>query len=123
MDWSSLGLGVLGYVFPVLAIILTSLAAWGLQRLAVKFGIDINLKRDAAIRFAVRAAIAGAEEWAARKLKLDDQKVHASEKLAWVKKVIEAQWPKLLPDDLDRIIDEELATMRGVGATGDKTVE
>ena len=119
MDWKSLGIQVLSYMLPVIAAVLTSLTTWGLSLLAKKWKIDLNLSQDAAIRIAIRAAIGGAEEWASRKLKLDAKAgVSGAEKAQWVIAVVEKQWPNLTPAELDRMIDEELSAISGVGATG-----
>lgn len=122
MDWGQLGLDILSYVFPVLAAVLVAVASWGLSKLGKKWGIEVDLAKDAAVRQAIRIAIGGAEEWAARKLKLEDKKVQGAEKAKWVHDVVSRMFPKLFPDDLDRMIDEELAAMSGVGATGDVVV-
>ena len=124
MDWSGIGLQLLSYLLPVIAAVLTALSSWGLTLLAKKWKIDLDLTKDAALRLALRAAIGGAEEWAARKLKLDPEAaVDGAEKAKMVKGIIEAKWPKLTPAELDQLIDEELAATKGVGATQDRVVQ
>lgn len=111
------GQQLLAYLIPILGSLLAAVATWAITRLAQKYGVDLNLKRDTAIRSTIRSAILGAEEWAARKAKVE-RKPEGSEKAAYVSKLIQAKWPKLLPEDLDRLIDEELARTPGTGATG-----
>lgn len=117
MDWANLGLTILSYLLPVAALVLTTLLSWGMTYLGRRYKVQLDLTQDAALRVAVRAAIGGAEEWGARKLKIQGKRVPSAEKAAWVKKAVTSQWPKLLPEDLDRLLDEEIAAMHGVGAT------
>lgn len=107
---------------PALAALLAAFVLWGVQRLAKKWGIEIKAEETAALRVAVRAAIGGAEEWAAQQLKLDRKvKPGGAAKLDYVRKRIRQQWPELLPADLDAIVHEELAATYGAGATGEVT--
>ena len=122
MDWKHLGIQILGYLLPVMAALLTALGSWGLTMLAKKFGLDIDLRKDAMIRNAVRNGIAAAEEWGQRQIKDEDNGPSGAAKLEWAKGLIMKQWPKMLPEDLDRMLDEELAQMQGPGATGDKAL-
>lgn len=113
---------IMGYILQGLAALISAMILVGLQRLAKRFNLQLSEREQAMVRGAVRKAIAGAEEWAARELKANRQPVAGVQKAARVKGMVTAQWPKLLPDDLDRMIDEELAAMSGVGATGDRVV-
>jgi hypothetical protein len=123
MDWKTFGISLASYLLPVIAAILSALAAYGLRYLAKKWKIDLDLAQDAAIRTAVRSAIAGAEEMASRKLKLEPGKaVPGSEKAQWVFDRVNQMFPDLININLHKMIDEELAQIRGVGATGDRVV-
>lgn len=122
MDWGELGLEILSYLLPVIAAVLTGLISWGLTKLVKKWGIQLDLTKDAAIRRSIRAAIGGAEEWSANKLKLEDKSVSGAEKARWVHTQVSKLWPDLVPDDLDGFVSEELSSMRGVGATGNRVV-
>jgi len=120
MDWSQLGIDIMSYLLPVIAVIITALASWALTLLAKKLGVQVDMTKDAAIRRAVRMSIGGAEEWAARKMGTDEsKKPEGVEKADWVKRQMNSMWPNLLPEELDRYIDEELAAVPGAGATGD----
>jgi hypothetical protein len=119
--WYQIWHGALEYLLPGCAVLLTALASWGLKRLATKLGLQVDLTQAAALRQAVRAAIGAAEELAAKKLKLDD-KSESMDKLGWVISTLDKQWPKMAPDDLERMIHEEIASMSGVGATGEKVI-
>jgi hypothetical protein len=113
---------IMGYVLQGLAALISAMILVGLQRLAKRFNLQLSEREQAMVRGAVRKGIAGAEEWAARELKAHRQPVAGVQKAARVKSMVAAQWPKLLPEDLDRMLDEELAAMAGVGATGDRVV-
>ena len=106
--WSGLLPTVLAYLLPILAAFLSGLAGWVLLLLKRKTGIDIDTARDGAIRTAVRAAIHGAEEWAARQAKVGQTKPDGAAKLQWVLNAVRAQWPTAIPVDLARVVDEEL---------------
>jgi len=122
MDWGQLGMDIMSMLLPVIAALLTAVITWGLSKLAKKWGINLDLTKDATIRVAIRTAIGGAEEWAERKWKIDGKKPEGAEKAKWVHDQVSALWPTLLPDNLDGMIDEELAAMSGVGATEDHVV-
>jgi hypothetical protein len=116
------GMTLLSYLLPVIAAVLTGLISWGLSKLFKKWGIDLDLTKDATVRSAIRTAISGAEEWSERKLKIEGKKPEGAEKAKWVHAQVSRMWPKLLPNDLDGMIDEELSLMSGVGATGDRVI-
>ena len=122
MDFGKLGMDLLSLLLPVIAAVLSGLIAWGLTKLTKKWGINLDMTKDAALRIAIRTAIGGAEEWAERKWNIDGNKPEGAEKAKWIHDQVSALWPTLIPDSLDRMIDEELATMKGVGATGDTVV-
>ena len=114
---------IMGYVLQGLAALIAAMILVGLQRLQQRFRLQLTEREQDMIRQAVRRGIAGAEEWAARELKTKRAPVAGVQKAARVKDMVAAQWPNLLPADLDRMLDEELATMPGVGATGARTVD
>jgi len=116
------GMDLLGILLPVLAAVLTAVVSWAISKLAKKWGIQLDMSKDAAMRTAIRTAIGGAEEWAERKWKIDCNRSKGAEKAKWVHDQVSALWPTILPDNLDNMIDEELAAMSGVGATGDTVV-
>jgi len=110
---------LLEQVIPVLGTILGSLACWGALMLAKKLGLDVSEKNEASLRSAVRYGIGHAEEWAASKAKLEVIKpVDGAAKLSFVMEELKKRYPKLLPDELKRLIHEEIAFIQGVGATG-----
>ena len=112
----------LSYMLPIFASILATLAAYALALLGKKIGVEVDLTKDAAIRVGIRKLIGAAEEWAARKAKVEE-KPEGKDKARYVLDLAAKQWPKLLPDDLERILDEELASTKGVGATGESAVK
>ena len=113
---------VFSYVLQGLATLIGAFALVGVQRLARRFGLQISDRENEMLRAAVRNGIAGAEEWAARELKIRGVQVAGVQKLDRVKNAVTAAFPKLIPADLDRMVDEELAQMPRVGATGDRVV-
>lgn len=118
MDFGQLGLEVLQAMLPIITTVLTAFAVQGLRLLSKKFKLDIDLTNDAILRIAIRSAIGGAEEWAARELKLDGKStIVSSDKVALVRGVIKAKYPDLTSEEFDTLLDEELAAMEGVGAT------
>ena len=119
--WQNLGVQLFGYMLPGIAGVLVALLSWLLLLGARRLGLNIDLARDSMIRGAVRAAIAGAEEWAARKLKAGS-KTGGAEKLQWAIDQLRERYPGALPDELRRMVDEELGLMIGVGATGDQAI-
>jgi hypothetical protein len=108
---------ILGALLPVLAAFLAGLLAWVLSIVARKLGISLDLAKDAAVRGAIRAAIGGAEEWAARRLKAGEPAASGADKLSWVLNAVSERFPGLVPDNLRRMVDEELAALPKVGAT------
>ena len=104
-----------------------------------KMGMDIKLTENHIIREAIRKGIGAAEEWAQDEaMKLlgrgdsidgeDSNLPSPSAKIGFV--VTAAQYSlkmqgikNVLPEDLRLIIQEEIAFMPGVGATGDNLLE
>ena len=107
MDWSDIGGMVLSQVIPVIGAVLAGLFSWGLNYVIRKWKLDWLAAHEGAIRSSVRSAIHGAEEWAARKAKTEVD-VSGEEKAKLVHGWLSKKYPELLPDDLDRYIDEEL---------------
>ncbi len=114
MDWTE----VWAQVLPPLTALLVAFIMWGLRKLFKKIDWDVTVKQDAALRELIRAAIGGAEELAAKALKVDETKVGGAEKLDWVREQVTKLWPDAIPADLDGLIHQELARIYGVGATG-----
>lgn len=108
---------ILDQLLPVVAIILISLASWGLKLLIIKLKLNVDMTKDSIVRQSVRAAIGAAEEWAARELKLTEKKKSGAEKAEFAKAIIKDLFPDFLPKQLDIYLDEEIAKMEGVGAT------
>ena len=58
---------VIGEIIPVLSALLTAVATYGVALLAKRFKLQLGDEHKLVVRLAVRKAISGAEEWAARK--------------------------------------------------------
>lgn len=110
-------------LLPVLTAVLTALAIYGLGLLAKRFKIQLADEHQAILRLAVRKAISGAEEWAARKAGVESDPIEGSKKAQWVHARLKDMYPNLAPDELDKMIDEELGAIKGVGASGEKALD
>lgn len=110
-------------LLPVLSAILTALAAYGVSLLAKRLKLHLADEHQAILRLAVRKAISGAEEWAARKAGVSQDRVAGAQKAKWVHNRLNSMFPDLTPDELDKMIDEELGAIKGVGASGEKALE
>lgn len=122
MDWGQLGIETLSYLLPIVAAVLSALSSWALVALKKKWNLEVDITTDAAIRTSIRAAIAGAEEWAARKMKAEGKPAQSASKAKWAWDTVSKVWPKLKEGDFAELLDQELALMMGVGATGNKIV-
>jgi hypothetical protein len=109
---------ILAQLLPVAACVVAAFASWALQRLAKRWKLDIDLRKDTAIRVATRQVIFGVEEWAAKKLKVEHKPVEGAEKGLKALAIMRSLFPDLLAEDLDRILHEELGMTPGMGASG-----
>jgi hypothetical protein len=117
------GTTLLSYLLPVLATALATLMSMALAKLIQRLGLHLTAEQDILLRSGVRSAIRGAEEWAAREMKLvPGRTIEGSEKASWVISRILADYPDMTATDVSKFIDEELANMAGVGATGYRVV-
>jgi len=110
-------------LLPVFGALLTAFSSYAVTLVARRLKIRLADEEQAMLRGAVRKAIAGAEEWAARKANLDTDPVAGARKAQWVHERIKENFPKVAPDELDRLLDEELAMIADVGATKEKKLE
>lgn len=117
--WSEL----LGYVIMSLGTILVALASWAVKKLSDKLGFELDEQKEEALRAQVRRAIGHAEEWARRRAKAGEGVTDGGEKLKFVLAIMERLAPNLTPDDLDRLIHEEIAFLRNVGASGNVLID
>lgn len=121
----SFGSFMLSEIVPILITlgiaIVVALAVWGTKKLADKLGVENSVLLEQSIRDVVRFAIAGAEEAIQRKDKddwySDENRSKGADKAQWVVDRVMEQFPNLAPKSIEQYIDEELAQMRGVGAT------
>ena len=111
MDWLDIGGVVLGHVLPVLGSVLAALIGWGLRYVIQRWKLDWLAAHEAGIRSSVRAAIHGAEEWAARKAKAD-LAPSGAEKALVVHRWLTKKYPDVLPEELEQLVDEELGLSR-----------
>ncbi len=117
MDWAALGSTAASYILPVLEIVLIIVARLLYQWAKKRFDLDISERTDAQIRLAIRNGARGLEELAAKKLKVEpDSDGLDKAKLLWAQ--IEKKWPDLTSDEFDTMLNEELAYMDGMGASG-----
>lgn len=118
-----LGKEMMAELLPVMGAILTAVVTYSVSLLAKRFKIQLNDEHQMLVRFAVRKAISGAEEWAARKANVETQPVDGAQKAVWVKSRLKAMFPKMTSEQLDAMIDEELGAIKGVGATREKGLD
>ena len=118
-----LGKEMMAELLPVMGAILTAVVTYSVSLLAKRFKIQLNDEHQMLVRFAVRKAISGAEEWAARKANVETQPVDGAQKAVWVKGRLKAMFPKMTSEQLDAMIDEELGAIKGVGATREKGLD
>jgi len=112
---------VIEIVLPVLATVLTALGALVVQRLQQKFKVQLNDIEQKVVRGTIRKAIVGAEEWAARKMGHEGiDRVGGLEKADRVLSVVKKAYPKLEESEVMQLIDEEIATIEGLGSTMEK---
>ena len=105
---------VLSYLLPVLASVLAALASYAIRLLARRFKIELDAQAEAALRLAVRRTIFAVEELAARKLKVESK---PTDKGQAALSTLQALFPNMLPEELARILDEELGQTPGIGAS------
>ena len=110
-------------LLPVFGALLTALATYGSNLVLKRLGIKLKEDHQRMVLGMIRSGIAGAEEWAYRKAKIQGDPIAGVEKAKWVHERVKKSFPKLAPDELDLLIDEELAKMKSVGATGEKRLE
>ena len=106
---------ILSYLLPILASVLAGLASWAVKLLINKWGLEVDLTRDATTRRLIRAAIFAAEEVAARRLKVEGK---GTDKAKLVLDYLVKAFPKMLPEDLARMLDEEIGALPLIGASG-----
>jgi len=108
---------VFDLLLPTAGAVLSLLAGWLLLGLRRRLGLEIADAHAALIRGTVRRAIAGAEEWAAR-----EGGRGGLVKSAHAIAAVRVQYPKLPPSSACRLLDEELGSLPGMGASGDRAV-
>ena len=110
---------VLPPLIQMLGVLLCALSGYALRLLLRKFKIQLDDVVETSLRASVRGASRGAEEWAARELKVGRPKPLSEDKMDFAKNLVRQRWPDAVPGELERLIDEEIAALNGVGATGD----
>jgi len=117
MDWATLGSTAASYLLPVLEIAAIIVARLGYQWVKARFKLDISERQEEQIRLGIRNGARGLEEMAAKQLKADPESAGIDKaKLLWG--MIEKKWPDLTGDSFDAMLNEELAYMDGMGASG-----
>ena len=113
-----LAITVFEVLIPVLASVLTALAAIVLKKLQKKFDVELTAKENESVKTLIRDGIASAEEWAARKANLKDGSVASGrEKAHRVISLVKDVFPKITDNEVAMLIDAEVARTEGLGAT------
>lgn len=110
-------------LLPIVGALLTALSTYAVSLIAKRLKLRLSEEEMIFVRAHLRKAVAGAEEWAARKAKLESKPVAGASKALWVHERMKEMFPNLTSDQLDKLIDEELATLSDIGATGSRKVE
>jgi Na+-translocating ferredoxin:NAD+ oxidoreductase RnfG subunit len=112
---------ILEILIPVLASVLTALSAVAIRKLQKRFDLELSDQQNEMLKKVIRDGIASAEEWAARKAKLNDgATVRGREKAVMVTNLVKAAYPKLTESEIGHLIDAEIARTEGLGSTGKK---
>jgi hypothetical protein len=110
---------VLEILIPVLASVLTALAAIAIRKLQARFDIELSQQQNNMMLGLVRNGIASAEEWAARELKVDGSRiVSGRDKAQRVIGVVKAMYPEVQESEIAMLIDAEIARTDDLGSTG-----
>jgi len=117
MDWSALGSTAATYLLPILELALIICARLGYKWAKERFKLDISDRTDAQIRLAIRNGARGVEEMAAAKLKVEPN-AEGMDKAKMLWGLIEKKWPDLTSESFDVMLNEELAYMASMGASG-----
>jgi len=111
---------VLEILIPVLASVLTALAAMAIRKLQARFDIELSQKQDEMLLSVIRNGIASAEEWAARELKVSEEKrISGKQKAQRVISIVKSLYPDVKDSEVAMLIDAEIARADGLGSTGD----
>ena len=110
-------------LLPVLSALLTAIISYGAILYIKKLKIQLSQEQEDQLRLAVRNAINGAEEWAARRVKLDNKQVAGLEKASWVHDRIKESFSGLTTEELEKLIDEELNHFSDSGAFTRKGID
>ncbi len=113
---------LLEVLLPIIGAVLTALSSYAVALITKRMGIKLDNEKEQMLRGAIRSGIAGAEEWAARKANIESRNVAGAEKAVWLHERIKKAYPKLSSAELDSLLDEELAKLQDVGATGVRSV-
>lgn len=109
-------------LLPVLSALLTAIISYGAILYIKKLKVQLSQEEEDQLRLTVRNAINGAEEWAARKMKLEKASVNGLEKASWVHERVKQSYSDLTSEELDKLIDEELTHSISSGASAFKEI-
>ena len=110
-------------LLPILGALLTAVSSYAITLITKRLGVKLKEDQERVLRGAIRTGIAGAEEWAARKAKVESRNIKGAEKAIWVHNRLKKLFPELATEELNDLLDEELSQLSQVGATGEKTIQ
>jgi hypothetical protein len=112
---------ILEQLLPVMGTVVSAVVSYVLTLLAKRYQLQLSNEQELQLRLTIRSAIAGAEEWGARKMNVEKLD-HVSGKLKaeYALSIIKALYPKSQEEDIMKLIDCEIATMQDLGATKKK---
>lgn len=104
-------------LLTLLAPVVAGLIAIAVRKLAKRFDLEIGEKQRELMNDTVLRLVMAAEERGRRALKLGDYEFRGEAKARWVYDQFTRQFPDALPGDVERMIDEALGTVVGMGAS------
>ena len=108
-------------LLPIMGTVVSAIVSYVLTLLAKRYKLQLSNEQETQLRLTVRSAIAGAEEWGARKMNVDKlDYVSGKEKADYALSIIKSLYPKAEQQDIMKLIDCEIATMQDLGATKKK---
>jgi hypothetical protein len=110
-------------VFPVVSAFLLGMVGIIINKIRVKYNLDISAEQQANLEAYARQGIALAEEKAADFAKRKVATLTGSDKLDVAVAHILTALPKVTPDQADRMVHSVLGKISGIGASGDVAVK
>jgi ABC-type multidrug transport system fused ATPase/permease subunit len=109
--------GLLTAVMGLVATVVAGVLVWAGTLLAKKLGLELSAEKQEALRKAARDAVFMAEEWGAKRAKLNELTVSGSDKLQQAVGFVLAKIPGVDVDEVKQQIHAALGSVQGLGAS------